>query len=191
MRQPETSDHNFVVGRFYRHIRGDITTLDAIRGQSPHRVEERLGYKAGRLAKGYSLLILTEKVALTDFIWSDKTHYSGGDQYIREADGMVPRRDVLRGQLLVDLGSDAAADAKLYQIFGTAQRRINEGVARGEICKVFPNIPHDPDPSVPRSLQYPDSPDMNVPQWTLARGKTMSCVANVLAGAVYGSREGG
>ncbi|WP_426164149.1 hypothetical protein [Sandarakinorhabdus sp. DWP1-3-1] len=186
MQQPETSDHQFVVGRNYRSIRGDITVLDAIAGQPPAAIERRLGYHAGRLAKGYSLLRMVEKVGPDDFTWGDQTRYSGGRQLYRDAGAMVPRRDLLRGELLVRHGSDAAADAELYRIFGDSLRRINDGVGKGLIIKVFPNIPHNA--AMPSHVQYPDADVRNIPQWTLVHGKAMACIANVHAGAVFGGR---
>lgn len=184
MRQPETRDHNFVVGRSYDTMRGDITLLASIAGYAPWSIEQRLGFHTGRLANGYSLLVLTDNVGPTDFIWSDQTRYSGGMQLWRDEGAMVPRRDVLRGALLVAGGSDAAADAELWRIFGSAMRRINDAVGTATAIKIVPNIPHDP--SMARHIQYPDANIGNIPQWTLIREKTMRCVANVLPGAIYG-----
>ena len=183
MRQPETSEHTLVVGRSYAR-RGDITLISAIAGQTPWAVERRLGFHKGRLSRGYSLLVLTEKVSITDFIWGDQTRYSGGNQLYRDEGAMVPRRDLLRGALLVQHGSDDAADAALWTIFGTSQRRINDGVTTRSVVKIIPNIDHSSD--MPSHLQYPDADTGNIPQWKLVHPKAMECVANVHAGAVYG-----
>jgi hypothetical protein len=182
MRSPETEQHSYVVGRTYAK-RGDITVLAAIAGQSQQAIERRLGFHRGRLANGYSLLVLVEKVAITDFLWTDQTRYSGGNQLYRDEGMMVPRRDLLRGALLVQHGSDDAADAAMWSILGTSQHRINIGVDTRTIIKVMPNIAHSE--TMPSHLQYPDADTGNIPQWTLTRAKTMECVANVHPGAIY------
>lgn len=183
MRTPETEHHSCVVGRTYRKY-GDITVLAAIAGQTQDAIERRLGFHRGRLSNGYSLLVLVEKVAITDFIWGDQTRYSGGNQLYRDEGMMVPRRDLLRGALLVQHGSDDAADAAMWTILGTSQNRINAGVEARSIIKVIPNIAHSD--TMPSHLQYPDADTGNIPQWKLAHAKTMECVANVHPGAIYG-----
>lgn len=174
----------YAVGSQITSMTGDITIAPAIEGQTSQAVERRLGFHKGRLSDGYCVLVLLETVTAANFLWGDQTHYSGGEQLYRNENAMVPRRDLLRGEMLVRHGSDTGADAALRDFFNKAAHRINEGVAHRGIIKVVPNIRHNDD--MPRHLQYPDSDVRNIPQWTLLKpGKAMECVAQVSPGGVY------
>ena len=175
--------YRYAVGEAVPGKFGDITLASAIDGQSASAIERRLGFHKGRLSQGYCVLVLTETVNRTDFIWGDQTRYSGGRQVYRDENAYVPRRDLLRGELLVRLGSDAAADAALRQFFDTAATKINAGVAKRSVIKVVPNIQHNDDMN--QHLQYPDAAVGNIPQWTLVTGKAMQCIAQVAARDVY------
>jgi hypothetical protein len=73
---------------------GDITTLNAIGGpRPPERIEDSLGFRRGRLARGYSLLLLTEPLAVDDFDFAGTTLRSGGREGLPAA---TPRLDSQR-----------------------------------------------------------------------------------------------
>ena len=173
----------FDIGPIKKPIVGDITLKPAIAGYDADAIERRLGFHRGRLSAGYCVLVLTETVTIADFLWGDQTRYSGGEQLFRSENAMVPRRDLLRGEMLVRYGNDAEADEALRKFFNKAAHRINAGVAQRNVIKVVPNIPHNED--MPRHLQYPDADVRNIPQWTLTVGKAMDCVAQIPAGGTF------
>lgn len=58
---------------------GDITKLNAIGGpRPPADIERMLGYRSGRLARGYYLLLLTQPLGVDDFDFAGTTLRSGG-----------------------------------------------------------------------------------------------------------------
>lgn len=173
----------FGIGRIKDPVFGDITLMPAIAGYSADAIERRLGFHRGRLSEGYCVLVLTETVTIADFLWGDQTRYSGGEQLFRSEDAMVPRRDLLRGEMLVRYGNDTEADEALRNFFNKAAHRINEGVAQRTVIKVVANIPHNDD--MPRHLQYPDADVRNIPQWKLIVGKAMDCVAQIPPGGTF------
>jgi hypothetical protein len=164
-------------------LKGDVTSLSAIRGKSAFELELGLGFHPGRLALGFALLQLIEPVSLGDFTWGGTTQHSGGwiceEVVWRDKSGglgssfeYVKVQDSKRGSFLVS-GSDPSHGDRLFDSFmRSEQLKLNQPPGGGHIVKVVPHIPHFEHVS-----GYPNSPAGGVPQWTLARKKLFRCVA--------------
>ena len=57
---------------------GNVTTLNMIQGLPPRRIEQNVGYRPGRLASGYWILILKAPLGPEDFEFDGNTMRSGG-----------------------------------------------------------------------------------------------------------------
>ena len=59
-------------------MKGYVTTLESILGKTNYELERSLGFNEESLKPGFELYALTEAVYEGEFIWRDKTRYSGG-----------------------------------------------------------------------------------------------------------------
>src|SRR4051812_15492654 len=59
-------------------LSGDVTTLNWIAPSKPTTVEAKLGFGHGRLAKGYWIAVLKERLDPGDFEFAGTTMRSGG-----------------------------------------------------------------------------------------------------------------
>jgi hypothetical protein len=57
---------------------GDVTTLNVIGPRAPAAIERMVGYRPGRLARGYYVLLLTQPLGVDDFDFAGTTLRSGG-----------------------------------------------------------------------------------------------------------------
>ena len=133
---------------------GCVTRLQDIIGREPNELEQLIGYHRGRLAQGYYIAVLKERLQPGEFNFAGYTHLSGGkyglpDPQKRQAvnDARINVHDNLRNNI-----GQSGIDAQQRQI--TAAIPLT-GVER--LAKCMPKIMHsdamEKDPSLP--LQYP------------------------------------
>jgi hypothetical protein len=147
-------------------LHGDVTTFASIAKLASTEVERRIGYKAGRLAAGYSVWALAQPVAAGEFLWTDTTSYSGGWQYVRAAGDYARRIDILRGEWGRRFGYDEArVDAELRRFLDAHLAKLNVRSGPARIVKVLPTTRHDP--NLFWLDQYPAAEVRGTPQWTL------------------------
>lgn len=127
---------------------GDVTTLNWIGARSPGMIEAALGFRAGRLAAGYWVVVLTEKLNEDDFEFAGTTMRSGGRFGLpgstSAADKARPR---VHDAIVTERGEDgykALQKKVLTSVSLTGPKRI---------AKVVPVTRHDP--NLAPDLQYP------------------------------------
>ncbi|HEU0045209.1 hypothetical protein [Sphingomonas sp.] len=151
-------------------LSGDVTTYAAIASVAFDEVERRIGYRPGRLAKGYDVYELCEPVAVGEFDWTDTTSYSGGWQYQRDADEYARRTDILRADLGKRFGyQEAVVDAELDRFLASHASKLNVRSGPARIVKILPVTRHDP--NMFWLDQYPNAQVRGTPQWTLHRDR--------------------
>lgn len=127
---------------------GNVTTLIWIGPRSAADIEERLGYGAGRLAKGYWIILLKQRLTSGDFEFDGTTLNSGGRLGLpgatRAADDARRR---IHANMLTEYG--AAGYTKLQE---NALRSV-EYSGTNRIAKVLPVTRHDA--TMSPALQYP------------------------------------
>lgn len=167
-------------------MHGDVTTYQSIAGYTAEMIERRLGFARGRLARGYKVYQLKEPVAVGDFVWGDRTLYSGGWHYQYGAAEYARRIDILRGEIGRRFGYDEAkVDAWLEDFLREQARKLNVRTGRQRIVKIVSEIAHD----TGRFWldQYPNAGVRNVPQWTIVknRKKSFKLVATIGPTEIY------
>jgi hypothetical protein len=71
-----------------------VLVASHIRGRDQTRLEDLLGYRSGRLSKGWYLLFLLDAVSANDFEMHGYTHFSGG----RASGAALTAEEALRAQ---------------------------------------------------------------------------------------------
>jgi hypothetical protein len=141
---------------------GDITSNTWVGARDGAPLERSLGFAPGRLAAGWSVLVLKEPPLPEDFRFAGLTLRSGGRAGLPAADALIDRsRRHVSDEIIAERG--AAGYRKLQQwalghIHVTGDDRL---------VKVMPVTAHDPD--MAPSAQYPMGGGGL--QWTLVRPK--------------------
>ncbi len=127
---------------------GNVTTLGWIGPRSAADIEERLGYRAGRLSRGYWILALKQRLQPDDFEFDGNTLNSGGRLGLPAADAIADAaRRRVHAKVMDEYG--AAGYRKLQQY---ALSTV-EYYGTNRIAKLLPVTRHDEDMSP--ALQYP------------------------------------
>ena len=147
---------------------GYATKAIFVAGQRPQELEDRIGYHRGRLAQGFLMLVIDDRIVPSEIELVGHSHFSGGrighptlanrvtaEESLRQAfgGGLVARQKQLLAQTLNAGGSDT-------------------------VVKVQPTIRHDP--AMPDHKQYPVG--TGIPQFNLLTKKTFVVRAVVGAG---------
>lgn len=159
-------------GEFIK-ARGFVTRLIFVINKSANDLEDAIGYHRGRLSKGWSLLLLKEKVAPSEIVLAGYSHFSGGRIGHPSRGGARETVEAHAGGFL-DLGRVKQSLAESF---------VLEGPQR--IVKVIPATAHDT--AMPEPEQYPVG--RGIPQWILTADKTFIVAATVRPGMAY--RGGG
>lgn len=127
---------------------GNVTTLNWIGARPARDIEISLGYGPGRLAKGYCVVLLKERLAPSDFEFEGTTLRSGGREGlpIADLDADTLRRRV-HDRMIAEYG-EARYRSMQQQALASAQL---SGPYR--IAKVVPMTPHDH--RLTPDIQYP------------------------------------
>lgn len=127
---------------------GNVTTLNWIGARPARDIEINLGYGAGRLAKGYCVVLLKERLAPADFEFEGTTMRSGGRVGLPLAshDADAQRRRI-HDQMISEYG-EARYRAMQQQALVSAQLS-----GPNRIAKVIPMASHDP--RLTPDVQYP------------------------------------
>ena len=163
-------------------LRGDFSKALYYRSQSSDEVERRIGYRAGRLRKGWWLLFLTEMPKTDQFEYRGYSQMSGGIaqghlQRNLPADQRGPNAE----QSLKAAGYNLTGTS--YQAKGMKQKTIEDtfrlqGWQR--LAKVRPVAAEFGDADTP---DYP--PGTGIPQWTLTHPLRWVAAAFVGPGEMY------
>lgn len=144
---------------------GDITKLNVLGPRPPDAIELMLGYRPGRLARGYYVLLLTEPFGLADidaFEFSGTTLRSGGRAGLPLATPAADRmRSHVSDQLRQDVGSQSYRKLKENFI------RNAQYVGSERLAKIFPVEGHD-DNFSPK-IEYPMGGGAG--QWTIPQDR--------------------
>ncbi len=166
-------------------LRGDVSTMGAYRGLSSWELEYRIGYETGRLAYGYDIYKLCEKVFPRDFIWKDQTLFSGGwrlDSGLTrdgEESYYAQAFDLFRAELGKRLSNDElSVDAYLAKFMNVETSKMNVRIGPEQIVKILPVAP-DPGKGVFWLKKYPNSKARGTNQWTLVCEKMFVRIATV------------
>lgn len=130
------------------HLAGSVTTLRAVCWFSRETLENNLGYHRGRLAKGWSILLLKQPLTANDF----------------EFGGTLLRSDGRLGLPVADAVADKARprvhDVMMHEYGRQGYRNLQETRIRSfpstgdqRIAKLIPGIEHSA--AMPPSEQYP------------------------------------
>lgn len=146
-------------------MRGFVTKASILRGKPADRLEQELGFQAGRLADGWHLLFLLRKPTADEFQYRGYTQMSGGVAMGHLAAPPDPRN---AEQRLRDDGVDLAAlKANTIATVFTLQ-------GPDRLAKVAP---------VRDGLDYP--PGLGQPQWELTAALPFTVAAFVGKGGMY------
>jgi hypothetical protein len=161
----------------FTKARGFVTRLIFVINKSASYLEDAIGYHRGRLSKGWSLLLLKEKVAPSEIVLAGYSYFSGG-RIGHPMRGDV--RETVEAQALgfLDLGRVKQSLADSFVLTGPQR-----------IVKVIPATRHDD--AMPEPEQYPVG--RGIPQWILTADKTFIVAATVRADMDYlgGGPDGG
>jgi hypothetical protein len=151
-----------------QELKGYVTQFHAIKHLGVGDLERALGFGAGALAKGYAIYGLAARVEIDDFVWRDRTAFSGGwhgdpsimlsanDPYIWG----VQRIDELRAALGKRFNYvESMVDAELTRLRWKWTVDMNACHGPNRIVKVLPPLG--------TVTRYPDSPLRNIPQWEI------------------------
>lgn len=139
-------------------LSGNVTTLVWIAARAPRAVEQSLGYGSGRLAQGYWIALLKERLAPADFEFDGLTLRSGGRAGLPAASNAADaQRQRVHEQVLQERG-----EAGYQQLQRSALASVQlSGDHR--IAKVIPVTPHNP--ALSPDVQYP--PGAGGLQWKI------------------------
>jgi len=149
--------------------KGFVTRLIFVVNGPARELEARIGDHRGRLDRGWSLLLLKEKVAPGEIALAGYSHLTGGR--------IGPPEQGLARQTV-------EADAAGFLDMGGVKRSLAESfVFAGpqRIVKIIPATGHDPAMREPD--QYPVG--SGIPQWILLTEKTFIVAATVAPGMTY------
>ncbi len=142
-----------------------------LRSQPSHEIERRLGYRAGRLQKGWYLLFLTQMPKPTDFEVAGYSHFSGG----------VPQGHL--GKPPDPRTSEQRLSAEGYDLHKIKQGLIRQTfhlVGSDRLAKVIPVADEHRERGIP---DYP--PGSGVPQWKLVSPLNWRVAAAIGPGETY------
>ena len=155
-------------------VGGNVTTLNVITPGAEASLERMVGYHPGRLAKGYSILVLTQSITSHHFEFDGTTMRSGGRLGLPAAS---PGADEARVRVHDTIMSERGADGyRAFQEWALSQRSPTSG--RERIAKIRPEIRHDDD--LPPNVQYPMGG--GALQWKLTARCAFLVVAYVFPG---------
>jgi hypothetical protein len=159
---------------------GCVTRLLDIIGREPTELEDRIGYHRGRLAKGYFIAVLKDRLAPGEFEFAGYTYFSGGKLGPPNKDAAVNNaRTSVQNDLTKEIGSAGVTELQRR----TAASIKTIGIER--LAKCLPVIWHsedmETDPRLP--IQYP--PGSGIMQLKLTVKKTFLVVAEVSAGGAF------
>lgn len=144
-------------------LSGFFTRLNIVIGLTPTELEGRLGYHAGRLARGWWLLYLKESIAPGEFRLAGHSDSPGGETMTETPSGvpiMARIDEIVRAR-------STSIDERLGTGYFLIQRQLAESfvlTGPNRIVKVVPVIPHNP--ATPAKEQYPRG--QHAPQWILS-----------------------
>lgn len=142
------------------NLRGDITTNTWVGARSARALEQSLGYGPGRLAAGWSILVMREKLAPSDFKFAGLTLRSGGRYGLPANDAAADKlRPHVYDEMLREYGADHVEKLKAKFLAQAAYQGPNR------IVKVLPVTRHSD--AIPPNEQYPMGAGGG--QWTLMR----------------------
>ncbi len=150
-------------------IDGFVTQLIGLLGKSTAELEKILGYGAGRLQEGYTLLLLADTIGPNDFELRGMTTFPDGVPRGQPLNARLNTEAMVRGSL-----SQVAADRGRFDALKAQQAReifVTSGPKR--IAKVMP---------VRGGAEYP--PGSGIPQWRIGPNKK-----NFIIGAHVGRGE--
>jgi len=159
--------------------KGFIARLIHVVNQPAAELEQRLGFRTGRLGQGWMLLLLKESIAPGEFAFAGYTNSSGGRSKVTTPSGIehTPIEDQVRAR-------STAIDEKLGTGWFKQQKDLaGSFVLTGSqrIVKVVPHMPHMA--GIPDDVQYP--PGTGVPQWILTKEKQFLVAAVIGRGGTY------
>ncbi len=127
---------------------GDITTNNWVGARGAAALERSLGFATGRLAAGWSVLVLKEPLQPEDFRFAGLTLRSGGRLGL-------PAASALFDQARRHVSDDIMAERGLAGYRALQERVLKDVPITGDdrLVKVVPVTPHDP--SLSPSEQYP------------------------------------
>ncbi len=129
-------------------LTGNVTTLIWIGPRPARDIEMRLGYGAGRLAKGYWVAVLKEQLFPQDFEFDGTTLRSGGKLGLpastEAADSLRPR---VHDQIMAQQGSNQYTQMQRAALASVKLQGANR------IAKVIPAEFHNP--TLAPDVQYP------------------------------------
>lgn len=161
-----------------QQLRGDFSKALYYRMQPSHMVEDRIGYRKGRLRDGWWLMFLLEMPTVQQFEYRGYSHLPGGI-----AQGHLPAHadDPNVEQRMRAAGVNLSGNS--MQQIGLKQRTIAETFRLDgpwRIAKVRPVAAEHGDPDEP---DYP--PGLGIPQWTLTTPLRWVAAAFVPPGGQY------
>jgi hypothetical protein len=143
---------SFVAGQVLT-CKGYVTRLIFVINRSAGELEKCLGYNTGRLAQGWALLALKERVAGDEFMFAGYSHFSGGRVGNPLQGDARPRvHDDLQSLLGDPTGYAGKFAQENFQLSGS-----------NRIVKIIPT--GDADPALSDAERYPVG--TGVPQWIL------------------------
>ncbi|QZH74961.1 MAG: hypothetical protein JY451_15170 [Erythrobacter sp.] len=150
--------------------RGFFTKALYLRSQPSHELEQRLGYRTGRLSQGWSLLFMDDMLTETDFEFRGYSQMSGG-----VAQGHLPNPPDPRNseQWLRDNNFD------LPRLKQKIIREVFAYTGHERLAKVVPLAGEFGEDDYP--------PGSGIPQWTIVRPKGVQfrVAAEIGPGMVY------
>jgi hypothetical protein len=162
----------FVLGKTIE-LAGTITTNNWVGARSAGALEQSLGYGKGRLAAGWWILVLKQRLSPDDFIFGGITLRSGGRYGLTAGDAAADRlRPGVHDTMVREQGEDQVRNMQ------AAMKFSYEGPER--LAKVVPFTPHSED--MAPSRQYPMGGGGG--QWTLKRPRLFLVAVQVDENAI-------
>ncbi|GJD53319.1 hypothetical protein OPKNFCMD_6094 [Methylobacterium crusticola] len=129
-------------------LTGDVTTLKSSGLFNAENIERMIGYGTGRLAKGYFVLVLKDRLTEDDFEFGGTTLRSGGREGLPAASAAADKARVrVHDRILRERGPAGyrmLQKGALVSVTPTGEDRI---------VKILPAIRHADD--LPPNVQYP------------------------------------
>lgn len=168
--------------------RGCLTRLIDVVNRAPEELEDLVGFQRGRLALGFSFLILKEMLTVGDFEFFGYTYMSGGKLGTPSND---PAIEAARPKVQADLAQslDPVSMQQITQKFvDTIQYKGPE-----RYVKIIPTISHDP--KLGPADQYPASKlgikQLNLVKmkWFIDAAKVQGSIWQLADGTYYDARS--
>ena len=162
---------------------GCVTRLMDLIGREPDELERIIGYHRGRLAQGYFIAVLKDRVQPGEFVYAGYTHLSGGKIGAPDPKKRPDTRATVHQTLVNQVGAggvDRLQQKTLLDIPYVGLERL---------AKVMPKILHsdamEKDPALP--LQYPVG--AGIKQYILTAKKNFLIAAEVAPGGAFTGRN--